>query len=94
MEENYRLNIEKYLASLSIFKSYKNKGIITDEDFNKAESFLAQKYCIKVENIYRLNKLIDKANTTNNIMAISLIACASVAAIGSFFFIRKRKEQN
>ena len=33
-------------------------------------------------------------DTTNNIMVISLIACASVAAIGSFFFIRKRKEQN
>lgn len=41
-----------------------------------------------------LTNQLFKANTTNNIMAISLIACASVAAIGSFFFIRKRKEQN
>ncbi len=39
------------------------------------------------------NKLF-KANTTNNVMVISLIACASVAAIGGFYFIRKRKEQN
>lgn len=41
-----------------------------------------------------LTNQLFKANTTNNIMVISLIACASVAAIGSFFFIRKRKEQN
>lgn len=41
-----------------------------------------------------LTNQLFKANTTNNIMIISLIACASVAAIGSFFFIRKRKEQN
>ena len=41
-----------------------------------------------------LTNQLFKANTTNNIMVISLLACASVAAIGSFFFIRKRKEQN
>lgn len=41
-----------------------------------------------------LTNQLFKANTTNNIMVISLIACASVAAIGSFLFIRKRKEQN
>lgn len=41
-----------------------------------------------------LTNQLFKANTTNNIMVISLIACASAAAIGSFFFIRKRKEQN
>lgn len=41
-----------------------------------------------------LTNQLFKANTTNNIMVISLIACASVAAIGSFFFLRKRKEQN
>lgn len=41
-----------------------------------------------------LTNQLFKANTTNNIMVISLIACASVATIGGFFFIRKRKEQN
>lgn len=41
-----------------------------------------------------LTNQLFKANTINNIMVISLIACASAAAIGSFFFIRKRKEQN
>ena len=41
-----------------------------------------------------LTNQLFKANTTNNIMVISLIACTSAAAIGSFFFIRKRKEQN
>lgn len=41
-----------------------------------------------------LTNQLFKANTTNDIMVISLIACASVAAVGSFFFIRKRKEQN
>lgn len=41
-----------------------------------------------------LTNQLFKTNTTNNIMVISLIGCASVAAIGSFFFIRKRKEQN
>lgn len=41
-----------------------------------------------------LTNQLFKANTTNNIMVVSLITCASAAAIGSFFFIRKRKEQN
>ena len=41
-----------------------------------------------------LQNTLKKENTANNIMVISLIACASVAAIGGFFFIRKRKEQN
>lgn len=41
-----------------------------------------------------LTNQLFKTNTTNNIMVISLIGCANVAAIGSFFFIRKRKEQN
>lgn len=41
-----------------------------------------------------LTNQLFKANTTNNIMVISTIACVSAAAIGSFFFIRKRKEQN
>ncbi len=41
-----------------------------------------------------LTNQLFKTNTTNNIMVISIIACASAAAIGSFFFIRKRKEQN
>ncbi len=52
-------NIEQYYASLIQFVSMKNKGIINDADFIKAESFLASKYCIKKDSLYRANDLIN-----------------------------------
>lgn len=33
------------------------KGVITKQDYLKAESFLADKYCIKNGHLYRLNNL-------------------------------------
>ena len=36
--------------------------IISQEDAIKSESFLAKKYCIKPDSIYRLNDLINDEN--------------------------------
>lgn len=51
-------NIEQYYASLIQFVSMKNKGILNDADYLKAESVLASKYCIKKDSLYRSNDLI------------------------------------
>ena len=58
MQEEYRKSIEKYLAVMHIFKLYLTDGTITEEEFWKMEEHYAQKYCIKISNIYRLNKLL------------------------------------
>lgn len=51
-------DLKHYLASLSLIQSMRNKGIINEEEYNKAEAFLAKKYCIKIVSIYRPNDLI------------------------------------
>ena len=55
-----RSNIEKYQSSLSVIKSMYYIGLINDREFQKAESYLAKKYCIKNGSIYRSNDLINK----------------------------------
>ena len=52
-------NIEQYYASLIQFVSMKNKGIINEADFLKAESIRASKYCIKKDSLYLANDLIN-----------------------------------
>ncbi len=52
-------NIEKYFSSLTHFITLKNKGILNEVDFIKAENFLANKYCIKKDSLYRANDLIN-----------------------------------
>lgn len=61
-----RSNLEKYYLSLAPVKQLYEKGVITKQDYLKAESFLADKYCIKNGNLYRLidltlprNRVID-----------------------------------
>ena len=52
-------NIELYLAALNIVKKMLEDGIIDKKDFDAAETYLANKHCIKDKSIYRLNKLIN-----------------------------------
>jgi hypothetical protein len=53
-------NIEKYLTSLAPITSLFNSEQITPDEYIKAESFLAKKYCIKDDDIHRPNHLIIK----------------------------------
>lgn len=52
-----RSNLEKYYLSMTPVKSMYEEGIISKQDYQKAELFLADKYCIKKGNLYRLNNL-------------------------------------
>lgn len=54
-----RVNIEQYHSSLHTFKLMHQKGLINDKDFKKVESYLAKKYCIKNDSLYRTNYLIN-----------------------------------
>ena len=54
-----RTNVESYFSSLSIFKSMYSLGLINSKEFQKAENYLAKKYCIKNGSIYRSNDLIN-----------------------------------
>lgn len=51
-------DLKRYIASISLIQSMRNKGIINEEEYNKSEAFLAKKYCIKIVSIYRPNDLI------------------------------------
>ena len=53
-------NIEKYLTSLAPITSLFDGKQITPDEYIKAESFLAKKYCIKDDDIHRPNRLIIK----------------------------------
>ena len=53
-------NIESYYSSLVHLITMKNRGLINEDDFQKAESVLASKYCIKKDSLYRSNDLINK----------------------------------
>lgn len=55
-------NIRNYYNSLIIVKSMLNQQIISQEDAIKSGFFLAKKYCIKPDSIYRLNDLINDKN--------------------------------
>ena len=52
-------NVEQYYSSLVHLIAMKNRGILNDDDFVKAESALASKYCIKKDSLYRANDLIN-----------------------------------
>ncbi len=55
-----RSNLEQYLLSIQPAKSMRDEGIITYQEYSKIELFLAEKYCIKKDNLYRLNDLTNK----------------------------------
>jgi hypothetical protein len=52
-------NIESYFSSLMHLIAMKNREILNEADFQKAESVLASKYCIKKDSLYRANDLIN-----------------------------------
>lgn len=54
-------DFEKYLNTLALLTSMRNKDMISDTDFNKAERYISRKYCIKKGSIYRRNDLINSA---------------------------------
>jgi len=49
-----RSNLENYFLSITPIRLMFEKGIMTKQDYLKAEYFLADKYCIKKGNLYRL----------------------------------------
>ena len=52
-----RSNVEKYLLSVVPIKTMIDIGLLVKHEYNQAEHYLADKYCIKKGNLYRLNDL-------------------------------------
>ena len=65
MKQEDKIRIEKYTAAMNPIISMYKKGIIDEKDYEKAEAFIAEKYCIKLGNTYRLNELIYDLNRAN-----------------------------
>ena len=51
-------NIIRFCTSLAPLKVMERNGVITHAEYLKAEGYLAKKYCIKKDSIYRQNDLI------------------------------------
>ena len=49
-----RSNVEKYLLSVLPVKTMFDMGLLVKQEYKQAEHFLADKYCIKKGNLYRL----------------------------------------
>ncbi|PKK99950.1 MAG: hypothetical protein CVV56_08620 [Tenericutes bacterium HGW-Tenericutes-1] len=49
-----RSNVVKYLLSVVPVKTMFNMGLLAKQEYNQAEHYLAEKYCIKKGNLYRL----------------------------------------
>ena len=60
MEQNK--NVEQYTASMKMVELMLDKGLIDEDDFKKSEAFLAKKYCIKPDSVYRSNHLLFQRN--------------------------------
>ena len=52
-----RSNLVKYYLSIAPITDMFTKSILSRDNYIKAEVFLAEKYCIKKGNLYRLNNL-------------------------------------
>lgn len=48
-----RTNLELYYSSMVPVVKMREAGVINAHEFKIAESFLAEKYCIKISNLYR-----------------------------------------
>jgi len=64
-----RSNVEKYLLSVVPVKAMLDIGLLVKQEYNQAEHYLADKYCIKKGNLYRLidltippNRVIDRVS--------------------------------
>ena len=49
-----RSNVEKYLLSVVPVKSMFDMGLLAKQEYNQAEYYLADKYCINKGNLYRM----------------------------------------
>lgn len=54
-------NLNRYVNSIKIVEIMFLKGIISENDFIKAESHLSKKHCIKPYSIFRLIDLINNS---------------------------------
>lgn len=63
-----RASIENYYFSLIAVKSMQKLGIINDIEFQKAESLIAKRNCIRDGSIYRTNDLINPGFGSINVM--------------------------
>lgn len=52
-------DICNYYSSLLLYKKLLSNGSISKEEYNAIESYLAKKYCIKIDSIIRSNELIN-----------------------------------
>jgi len=59
-------HLNRYINGVKAIESMFLKGIITEEDFIKAELYLARKHCIKPNSIFKLNDLINEAKRVIN----------------------------
>lgn len=59
MTKQEKTNVLHYLSSMNVIDNLYNKGLINDNDYEKAEQFLKQKYCINDVSLYRSNRLIN-----------------------------------
>lgn len=64
-----RSNVEKYLLSVEPVKTMFDMGLLVKQEYNQAEHYMADKYCIKKGNLYRLidltippNRVIDSVS--------------------------------
>lgn len=51
-------NVNKYIIVVNTILSMYEKGIISEAELKKSESFIAKKHCIKPNSIFRVNDLI------------------------------------
>jgi len=57
-----RSDLEKYYLSIAPIRSMYEQGLLTDDEYLKSEQIIADKYCIKDNNLYRLNDLTNALN--------------------------------
>jgi hypothetical protein len=55
----------RYKAAMSVFKSWRESGLISAEELSAIDTMLAQKYGLSSCSIYRENDLICSQNRAN-----------------------------
>ena len=54
-------NLNRYVNGIKVMETMFIRSIINEEDFIKAETYLAKKHCIKPNSVFKLNDLINEA---------------------------------
>lgn len=63
--QEYQQSIERYSVAMLFAKKMLDSSIISGKDYEKIEDKIAQKYCIKIDSIYRVNDLINSTLSGN-----------------------------